>query len=519
MAGLAIRFAETLGLHLRNDTSPSEMSDVRKERFSRIWWSLYALERLLEVVTGRPSAIQDREVSTFLPVPIDEEDFPTETDSRRLYDDLPNREPPRSQLPPLGASGGSGPAPQSAMNDRFESPGAWLPRRSGVASTPSTTSSNLTTQSPEAPRPTPASRATYFYLHTQLCRLSHMIADKLYNADTVHQSLATSQQFIIAHSERMESWRSCLPHEFDFTQAQTDQIWIRERLNLGMSYWATVILVRRPGLCLKTDSVPHESKQSKEFGRRTAAACVDAASRLLALLPDDPDPPTLYRLGPWWTILHHLIQAVSVIMLELSFRATHLPESAERILGEAKKAVNWLRAMAENDGAAHRAWELMRQLLTRVAPKVGGSASEVPRSSPHSSSQSPATFDAFAMPNAQAEAYHSWQQGQEQQTMMRAFEAELGMSYSLNSFDPFYGQDAAMPEYNLFQPVAGGTLDPNFHANAAHAAILAGQPALPQAGPTPPYGHDFTEQLAMDFAPGPSTAPGPPAHGYYHHQQ
>jgi hypothetical protein len=68
--GLSIRHATALGLHLR--CGVKEISDLDKELRVRVWWSLYSLERLLGEYTGRPSCISDFDISTPLPLNLDE---------------------------------------------------------------------------------------------------------------------------------------------------------------------------------------------------------------------------------------------------------------------------------------------------------------------------------------------------------------------------------------------------------------------------------------------------------------
>lgn len=67
--GLAIRQALTLGLHVRNEAK--DISDVEKEHRVRLWWSLYSLECSLNELTGRPTCISDRDISTPLPVNVE----------------------------------------------------------------------------------------------------------------------------------------------------------------------------------------------------------------------------------------------------------------------------------------------------------------------------------------------------------------------------------------------------------------------------------------------------------------
>lgn len=73
MIGSSIRQATALGLHLRNKVK--QTSDLEKELRVRVWWSLYSMERLLGEYTGRPSCISDYDISTPLPLNIDESEL------------------------------------------------------------------------------------------------------------------------------------------------------------------------------------------------------------------------------------------------------------------------------------------------------------------------------------------------------------------------------------------------------------------------------------------------------------
>lgn len=75
--GHAIRMAQSIGLHRHisrpaldaNTTEAGRPMDFQKQmnRHSRIWWTAYCLERIMELETGRPSAIQDSECDQVLP--------------------------------------------------------------------------------------------------------------------------------------------------------------------------------------------------------------------------------------------------------------------------------------------------------------------------------------------------------------------------------------------------------------------------------------------------------------------
>ncbi|KAH8881274.1 hypothetical protein GQ53DRAFT_888768 [Thozetella sp. PMI_491] len=71
--GHAIRAAHSVGLHKHvtvrsdNPTGVSLGYRANPQLHSRIWWSMYALEKLMELETGRPSAITDHDCDQLMP--------------------------------------------------------------------------------------------------------------------------------------------------------------------------------------------------------------------------------------------------------------------------------------------------------------------------------------------------------------------------------------------------------------------------------------------------------------------
>ncbi|KAH8882103.1 hypothetical protein GQ53DRAFT_701463, partial [Thozetella sp. PMI_491] len=67
--GLAVRTAQSIGLHVENDgriTSPP-VSRIEIEKRRRLWYSIYVLDRLLALQLGRPPAIHDEDCRVPLP--------------------------------------------------------------------------------------------------------------------------------------------------------------------------------------------------------------------------------------------------------------------------------------------------------------------------------------------------------------------------------------------------------------------------------------------------------------------
>ncbi|CAG7990203.1 unnamed protein product [Penicillium olsonii] len=67
--GSAVRVAQEIGLHLDSGPWPAVEGEMRK----RVWWGLYAWDRLLALEMGKPVLINDQDCDTDLPCPVDEQ--------------------------------------------------------------------------------------------------------------------------------------------------------------------------------------------------------------------------------------------------------------------------------------------------------------------------------------------------------------------------------------------------------------------------------------------------------------
>lgn len=359
---MAVRQAATLGLNLKNEDK--QILAASKEIRYRVWWALCSTERMLAVMTGRRTSILEADCSTPLPVPVDEESLPIghgqpSLDATVLKD--------LTLHPSQGSSEFDPPSATSASSPRYSDD-------VGEKSPPSSQHGSSGSVAPND--------ALFLLYHTKLSIITTAVLSRLYCASASNHSWADTQDSIAKLDAKLEHWRQSLPHAFDFTKKQREQHFIRQRISLGFFYYSTKTIINRPCLCMVDRRIPHESGKAKDFNRVAAARCVHAARDLIEMLPNEPNAIGLYRVSPWWCLVHHLVQAATVCMIELSFRAHHMPNEADEILEAAKKAVYWLRSMAADNIAAFRAWRLCNHLLRKLAPKVGRDATDLPDNVP-----------------------------------------------------------------------------------------------------------------------------------------
>ncbi|OAP59171.1 hypothetical protein AYL99_06469 [Fonsecaea erecta] len=365
--GLAIRGAGALGLNMRNDSDG--LKDSLKEIRYRLWWALYTLEHRLCNMTGRVNCIMDDHCTTPLPIPLEEEQFETEEGQRLLSKEI-------------------------QQGDRAPSSNSQTP---SIGSTPSTDRSRsqtkLDSRSPSMPggirsgdlewaKDVQPNSSLYFLHAVQLARLTQNIFHSLYNPASIKGTWSEVQAKVKDLDERLEHWYRKLPQAFAFRRNQRERGSYEFRLNLGFFYYSTKMTIHRPCLCRLDRKIPGQSSKSLEFNRNSAASCVEGAMDMLQLIPDKPNAVGLIRVGPWWNIVHWLVQATTVLMLEISFRVNHMPEEAEAILEACKKGIRWLHALAEDNVSARRAWALCFTLFKDSVKKIGRDVDDLPWEAP-----------------------------------------------------------------------------------------------------------------------------------------
>lgn len=316
-----------------------------------MWWSLYTLEHLLAVITGRPSCIIDSSCTTPLPVPFDECDFQ------------------RDEVAQLISTAGRGLNHldrDSANNNSAASQDSSADSDWNTASADSDTKMSKT----DYLKSLPPCMSLYFLQLTSLTTIAKRMTVKLYSPEAQQSPWASTEFTIQSLMLEIDSWFMNLPAAYDFTSTQTSQCPVGQRIGLAFLFYSTKIGITRPCLCRLDPSHP-EGERTHEFCSETAAECVEAACHMLTLFPDTPDAALLYRMSPWWCTLHYLMQTSTVLLLELALKVQHVPEKASMVPKAAKKSLDWLAALSKTNMASRRAWKLCEGFLRRLAPHVG----------------------------------------------------------------------------------------------------------------------------------------------------
>lgn len=331
MIGISLRFALAAGLHLRNG-DPLALP-TKKESLARTWWSLHSIENLLCTLIGRPCVIPNDQCTVPLP---GESSRKSSIDWARTYAGNPDYQYGEDSPPVTNT-----------------------PSDSGVDTNAANT------------------RASYFGSCVKISLIVQKALSKLYSPQASVDSWKQVQKEIEALSTELDAWLAALPAEFEPTNAFYESNGQRERLMLSFHYHSAKLLIHRPCLCRLERRIIGQSDASAQFNQKAAQACIEAAQAVTRLLPEQPDIGFVYQESPWWCIVHNIMQAMAVFLLEISFSQTHMTHSDNSILASTRKLVRWLQFMSTSNAIAQRAYRMIVEVLRAGASRLQVDISDI----------------------------------------------------------------------------------------------------------------------------------------------
>lgn len=323
-----MRSATAMGLNLRSESNYVTLAS--KESRYKVWWSLYTLETLLGIMLGRPMSVEKEFCTTPFPVPFEEQDF---SDAKVIQ-------------------------VMSANRLRNNLLGHVIAGPFGDVS-PALTGQSIRTAM-ELLKP---NHVLYFVCFVDLSRLMRQVIETLYAPD-VSQHLPTDPEIVITDLNiKADVWVSKLPSAFRFMDEKRATNRDYRSLRLGLQYYSTKILIGKP--CLQ--SLDQPSAGDDRFYEKTAVGCVEAACKMLDLFPAAFDVTWLTEVAPWWSVLHYLVQATTVLLIRVSAGAD---DSSRKLRHALDKAATWLSGMSLNDLASQRAYAVCASLLEQLDPVI-----------------------------------------------------------------------------------------------------------------------------------------------------
>ncbi|CAG8096146.1 unnamed protein product [Penicillium olsonii] len=408
MIGTAARSSISLGLHLR--ASHNKLNAQALEARHKLRWSIFILENLLSVMTGRPSGLGNS-FSSAAP-PLASEDmgpFTNNASNARL--DRPSENPPM----------------QWTMNQQYKRLKAQLALTKTM----------------------PATDKLYFFCLADLIVISHTASTRVYSTDAVKRGFDEIESRIDLYNTTMVDWRTGLPDSLSFEVIDAGPnltVTDSYRLSLAMHYHSSRILLNRPCLTRKkkdgkSADTNHLSRQRKDIEE----TCLHSALAILEIFPDEPGSKWLCSI-PWWNVLHFLVQAITILLIQISFGGSFQVQkvqnstsesSSEQLLKRpdvgdhevvriaAKKALAWLCHLGKTDDSARRAYEKSGSCLRRI------------ESISYHQDDLTAVTDASQAPNLDVPTDQAYQQGRSRLNVSYSqFADSKGFGYDRNNGGP-----------------------------------------------------------------------------------
>ncbi|KAI4703708.1 hypothetical protein J4E89_009931 [Alternaria sp. Ai002NY15] len=311
MIGIALRHAQAAGLHLRHE-DPS-MSPKRKKALAQIWWSLYSIECVLTCITGRPRTVSAIDCT----------------------------------VPPPGAKG-----TELDSSSRETTTSAAIRQASESSAGESMIKTSVD---------------PFDVAYVRIDILMDKILSGLYSAQKSAKSWKAAQKEIASLSDDLEAWalHSLVRGPATATAATSESNLSREQVLLYIYYHNAKICITRPCLCRLDLRIKGQSEQSTRFNQKSAEACIGAALDLTSMLPDPPNPAWFYGHGPWWCAVHIIMQALTVLLLELSLDGIHLTVEKSHITACIDKLIRWLNSMKPVDAVSENAYNVIARVMNK----------------------------------------------------------------------------------------------------------------------------------------------------------
>ena len=330
--------------------------NISKEARYRVWWCLYTFEHLLGIMTGRATCILDGICTTPLPLPFSEDDLTQPAAAELLNNSVVRDERINTVMAsswvrhmPLNPTGGKEATHKSRARDN-----SWV-------------------------KSLPVNAGLCHLYYCDLAVVVQEIVNKVYSVDCVMVPWAHIENRIGELRSRIDLWYHSLPVTLDFTKKEDEgPDRLRYKLALAFHYYSARITLGRPCLC-RRDAQKRSPAERSTFSHDMAELTLESANLMLDLIPDEPNAIQLYEIAPWWCILHYLMQAATVLLLELSFGCVHMPDEEKLFIALSKKAIRWLFSMSEHSIASRRAWQLCDISLRRLSGGMNFDVSDMPQ--------------------------------------------------------------------------------------------------------------------------------------------
>ncbi|KAJ5740589.1 hypothetical protein N7493_000461 [Penicillium malachiteum] len=350
MIGTAARSGISLGLHL--EVAHNKLDAQAIEARHKLWLSIFILESRLSVMTGRASVLG---ISVF-------------------------------SVPPPLVSGETDYFATSASKESEDRPTDQL----RMTWTIDRDREKVQAQQ-KSMRTTEATKELYFFCLSDLIVMSHDAFTRVYGIDFVQQGWEELQSCLEHYDRILVNWRSGLPDSLSFEEINWGPNLSTQdayRVSLAMHYYSSRMLLTRPSITRKKGTEDDIKSHVLRARKDSESACLSSALALISVFPDQPSNLWL-RYVPWWNVLHFLVQATTILLINISMayssqakrsqstssnstpnQSHHSPEVAnpESVFTAIRKALRWQSHLGQTDPSARRAFDLCSNCMRRIDP-------------------------------------------------------------------------------------------------------------------------------------------------------
>ncbi|KAJ5936522.1 transcriptional regulator family: Fungal Specific TF [Penicillium verhagenii] len=301
---------------VNRESDTIEASETRYQ----VWWGLFTLDTVLCIMTGHPPCIGETYCTAPLPVNYEgecSENKPVVQPSKNTMDHID----PVQQEPSKG---------------------------------------NQSEKATELSRTSMHNISPCFIYTVHLTFAIQEAVNTLYAPRAARRSWLEIEMAISSFNNNAEEWRSRLPANSRFTEMGKDVPLIFPRAGLAFQFYSTKLIISQP--CLRRIT---QISSPGCVCEAMAVICIEAAVKMIDILPDKVDIAWLYKETPWWCILHYVMQSTSVLLIALFNKDRLAMIASFDVDGKIKKALRWLEEMSTTDISSRRAWSICEDILSQ----------------------------------------------------------------------------------------------------------------------------------------------------------
>lgn len=323
MCGRSIQSAVAMGIHLRNEAT--RVSLASKEIRIRVFWSVYTLDILLSLRTGRPPNTNRAHITCPWPRPLDE----AAIWNRRAYGTTKSLEKEAEAT--------------AQMQEQTNSTGEILARNN-----------------PEIGQ----CAISHFVAIVHLTVLAHEAIDSLYAPQSAKRSWPECEALVTSLNTKLDQWLYQLPLELRLQHGDIGHGSLGPPISLASIFYNIKLVVLQP--CLWRSSGAPNDGRCQQFTN----LCLESASQIVHLLPDFANEVWLSELSPWCHVLHWIMRSITVLLMALADFEGLDVEKRQAAVSTIRKAAYWLKVMSSRDTPSLRAWQLCAEIIRVHFPNL-----------------------------------------------------------------------------------------------------------------------------------------------------